>query len=496
MTWRTRGGLLLAALVTRLPGMVRTPLSDDEAIYAVVSRALLAGGTLYRDAVDHKPPALFLLYGGAEWLAGSLGLLLLHVATALVVWATAIGVGAVVRVIRPDGPTDAPAWAALAYVAFTTTMMPFDGLAANAELWMGLPTAWAVWLVLRHGETWRPVFVSGLLAGCAALFKYQGIAVLPVLALALVRPGMRGRAVLLRWMALGAGAALPGIAWWAEASAFGDAGESAFWLLFNFRYTAAGVSSPDLLVRTVLRVGFVVAPAAALYVWGARGAWHGIRHRDRPVLVILGWTVVAAGAVAMGGRWFGHYFHQLTAPLAVLLGVALAAGHPRRWLAITTAIPVAGFWLVAWFTPQVMQAIGDPVPDYAPIVAALDARAPRTATVCVWGNAPLLVDQLGRPLGCRFVSTHFLTGASPATPAQRDPRLADANIIPGMWDRFVADLDRRRPDFIVDLSPGDVAHWGPFPPHRYPALASRLSRAYVPVASVAGAVIHQRRQDP
>lgn len=491
--------------------MVRAPLSDDEAIYTVVSRALLDGGTLYRDAVDHKPPGLFLLYAGAEWLSSSWGLWILHVATAVVVWGTALGVAAIVRQLRPSAESRAPVWAALAYLAFTTTMMPFDGLAANAELWMGLPTVWAMWLTMvpqgasgtmPRAERTTPArgigaaALAGALASCAMLLKYQGIAVLPVLALALMMQGGRARLILGRWLALSAGALLPCVLWWVQAYTWGDATETGFWFLFNFRYTAAGVSSPDLLQRTVLRVGFAVAPAAALYAWSARGLWHGVRQRDTGVMLIAAWAAISAAAVAMGGRWFGHYFHQLTAPLAVLLGTALADGPLRRWsrrgLTLATAIPVAGFWMVGWFTPQLMRAIGDPPPDYRAMVAALDALAPRSASVCVWGNAPLLLERAQRPLGCRFVSAHFLTGASPATPAQQDARLADGNIVPGMWDRFLDDLDRRQPALVVDLSPGDIAHWGAFPPSRYPQLAERLARFYTPVATVAGTVIFRR----
>ena len=37
----------------------RPCLSDDEAIYAVVAREMLAGRTPYAEVVNHKPPRIF-----------------------------------------------------------------------------------------------------------------------------------------------------------------------------------------------------------------------------------------------------------------------------------------------------------------------------------------------------------------------------------------------------------------------------------------------------
>ena len=37
-------------------------LSDDEAIYATTADALTRGDLLYRDVVDHKPPAIYHVY--------------------------------------------------------------------------------------------------------------------------------------------------------------------------------------------------------------------------------------------------------------------------------------------------------------------------------------------------------------------------------------------------------------------------------------------------
>jgi|GEM_PF-4741041 len=52
------------------------------------------------------------------------------------------------------------------------------------------------------------------------------------------------------------------------------------------------------------------------------------------------------------------------------------------------------------------------------------------------------------------------------------------------WTMFEADLAERRPDFILDTSPGDVAYYGAFTPDHFPVLARALRCHYRDVATV------------
>ena len=53
------------ASLLRLPTFGRPLLSDDEAIYATTADALERGDLLFRDVVDHKPPAVYHVYQAA-----------------------------------------------------------------------------------------------------------------------------------------------------------------------------------------------------------------------------------------------------------------------------------------------------------------------------------------------------------------------------------------------------------------------------------------------
>jgi hypothetical protein len=55
------------------------------------------------------------------------------------------------------------------------------------------------------------------------------------------------------------------------------------------------------------------------------------------------------------------------------------------------------------------------------------------------------------------------------------------------------DLDARRPRFLVDASPGNVAFYGKYPPRSFPRLARILDCDYAPAADVAGMRIYLRR---
>jgi hypothetical protein len=115
----------------------------------------------------------------------------------------------------------------------------------------------------------------------------------------------------------------------------------------------------------------------------------------------------------------------------------------------------------------------------------------------VWGNSPVLYFEANRSLGCRFVFSNYLTGASPATATQTDPTVDSSRfIVHEAWPMLEADLDQRRPRFIVDGSPGNIAFYGKYPPSQFPLLARVLQCAYDARADVAGMRIYERRARP
>ena len=497
------GALLVLCLLLRVVSLVRPCLSDDEATYAVVAREMLAGQALYRDVVDHKPPAIYLVNAATQALGGPVGgMALLHVLLIAIVWATGLIVAAIARRYSPV-TRDGPVLAAVMWIVFTTTLVDTDSLAANCELLMMLPlvASFAVFLKASEGAggQLRGMFGAGVLVGIAMLFKYQAGVQLPVYACAwLVLRHRAARSLVPGLAALAVGVAPPiaGAALWLASL---DALPSGwFWFRFNFSYISAG-SRTTMLEHMVVRGGFVIVAAAPLYAFAARAVRRRSDCLPATHWLVLGWLAVSAAAVMVGGRFFGHYFHQLTAPLAVLAGPAIAGRWARRrgLVVAMLAIPAGAFLVLGAAHDRLMRMAGQPDPDYASVVAWLDASAPRSEAICIWGNSPVLYFEAERPLGCRFVFANYLTGLSPATATQTDPVVdASMNIVPEAWDMLEVDLATRRPMFILDGSPGNVDFYGKWPPDRFPRLASILARDYRAVAEVAGMRIFRRHARP
>jgi hypothetical protein len=450
---------------------------------------------------------------------------LLHLLTALVVFATAFLVGRIAELLGGDRRQRLAA--GLLYGFFSTTLFAFDGLAANCELYMMLPLVASVACVVaasRSGFPLSRLALAGGLVAVAALFKYQAAVQLPLYAAYLALGSALGSArsparVLARWAALVAGAAvvIGGAA--AVLAHYRALGAAWFWFRFNFAYIREGLHPSEIARRAAMRVSYGVGPALFLWIVGGRAAVSALSgigqgnrsdddgHRrlwlprtewgaadgDR---FAAAWLVASAVAVTAGGRFFGHYFHQVTAPLAVLAAPAVCRlWTVRRKLVIAAVgVPVAAFFLIGVEQHALWTAAGVVEPDYRTLAGFIDVHSRATDALAVWGNAPTLYFEANRPLGTRFVFSNYQTGLSPATRSQSDPGFdASVNVLPESWEMFEADLAARKPRLFVDTSPGNIAAYGKFPPSRYPRLQAILARDYAPLAEVDGARVFVRR---
>lgn len=500
--------LLLACLSLRVVALWRPCLSDDEATYCVVAREMLTGHVLYRDVVDHKPPLIYLTYAATQALGGRVGgMLLLHVMSILVAFATALLLGRIARRLAIDrgaidtADRESTAAAAL-YVVFSTTLFDFDALAANCELFMMLPLTASVLLYLSGARSelrGTRLFAAGVLVGVAMFYKYQAGVQLPLYALHL---GLIHRRRPLRVfqgvLGLAGGVALvvaicAGIMHWA-----GDLKDAWFWFRFNFAYIQEGLKISEVVGRAAIRLSYVIIPALLIWLLGGAAAARALvrrRNLDDPSRLdrlVAGWLVVSLFATTVGGRFFGHYFYQVIGPLAILAApMALRLWISRRRLILgAAAFPAGMFLLLGIFHRPVMAAVGQADPDYRAMAAFLDANSRTEDRLVIWGNTPVLYFEAGRPLGCRFAFSNYQTGLSPATRTQSDPDAdSSANIVPESWDMFEDDMVARRPRLFVDTSPGNLGFYGKYPPAKYPRLKALLDRDYISIGRVGGAEV-------
>ena len=240
------------------------------------------------------------------------------------------------------------------------------------------------------------------------------------------------------------------------------------------------------LVHTLFFVGsclpLVIGAALGLT---DRAPW---RERRPEWLALAGLLAVSAVGAAAGGRFYPHYYQQLTPPLALLAAPVFArawrGGGPRvlspavavPWLAVAAAV----FLVVHWrgLSPQ---------REGTEVGRLLRAQAATGDRLFVWGQAPrIYLDARLRPAS-RYIATFPLTGFIFGPPL---PGVDTSNrIVPGSWDNLRKDLGAHPPAFIVDAEAGPGAR---YPVERFPELAALLAARYRPIARTAEGVIYRR----
>lgn len=175
--------VLILSLLLRVPGFA-LPLERDEGAYAYVAWNWLHGALPYRDAFDHKPPLVYLLYM-PPLLFGP------PTALAIRVWATLLLLVDVALVYAIGRRVWGRGAGLLAALIFGVAGSAFDlqGLVLNTDQALVLPALIALWCAIRLRETQRLRFAIGAGAALAAtvLVKPVGIVLLPALLLACER---------------------------------------------------------------------------------------------------------------------------------------------------------------------------------------------------------------------------------------------------------------------------------------------------------------------
>jgi hypothetical protein len=347
----------VATLLVHLPWSSRE-LGSDEGGFAMVARYWLDGGPfLYGPQWVDRPPGLIGLFAAADRL-GPYGVRLT---------ATAVAVGLVAALAwAADAVGGRPAarWAAWAGFAFGSSAL-LEAEQLNGELAAAMFVTVSVAALLRAvrvstSRTHTAMF--GVLAGASAtlavLMKQNFVDAFVFAAVLLTVGGMsrtnrltyRPVTVLATVLAFGVGAAIPGAATLAWATAHGGPGALAY-AVFGFRTDAGAVMAKWSWAAPLHRLDFLwqVALVSGLLLLFMHLAFSHVRRLRR--LDPLPWAVAATAGVELLGVFAGENFwpHYL---IALIPMVALSAGlsvHSRvpgwRWTrrlvvaaAVTTAL--------------------------------------------------------------------------------------------------------------------------------------------------------------
>jgi len=311
----------------------------DQGIYSLVAKAMVEGGSPYRDAWDFKPPGIYFVYALAHVLFGShyYGIRLIEVVGLVAAIPCFVLIGR-----RYFGDSRVGIFGAALAILIESQLEFWH--TSQPESFGGILTIFALAICTQQSlscEKWRPrqwslVAASGALIGAACLMKPHLIAALPVFSLAVsYRSSLPGKNVV-RWLrpiaAMSVGLLVPMIlcwAWFANKGTLGDLRETLFvfapgyasttfiWNYFHdFFYSAledlVAMYSASILLGTL---ALLALPPA--------------HHREREGAVVLtGVIVIHLAGIAIQSKFF-PYHYGATLPLMALLA---AVGINKLWL--------------------------------------------------------------------------------------------------------------------------------------------------------------------
>jgi 4-amino-4-deoxy-L-arabinose transferase-like glycosyltransferase len=497
--------IIAIVVILRSPTLLPSMYNSDEGYYGIIANDTLDGGTVYRTAVDTKPPGLYYVYIAVFKLAGRNNLLAVHVLAIFVVVATALVLRRIGARVADDW---AGAWAGIGYAVFVHAYRPGDTLAANTEIFAALLLALSV-LAFLQGERkarWSWMLLSGALVGVGTVIRQPAAVTLGAMLAYLVYLWLIPRTRSLgRILAAGSGvmigfiAVIAGLAWYYYWQ--GNLHDAYLWgWAFAIRYVESETTFGYVLQRLITVHLAVILAWGLLWYFGIRQVVETLRSlrcakvaATEPVLFIF-WLVLSYLGIFIGWRFPGHYHLAVLPPLSILAGQAFSrfvaeqrrSPQPRwRWIRTgiigAAALPAIGFLIVAF-------VVRTKTLDFLPIVQHIVEETNPNDRIFVWGSSPQLYSFSGRRMATRFVSCTHLVGAYASRPrAMRDK---GESVIPETSEMFQADWKAHPPALIIDMSTVDH-FWEAHPMTRYPALRAYLAGYHVETV-INGATIYRR----
>jgi 4-amino-4-deoxy-L-arabinose transferase-like glycosyltransferase len=468
------GAFLAFVLPWGLPFVI-SPLSTDEAYYALGGRVVLEGGELYTDFWDIKPPLVYLLYVIPLVLLGDNTEALRVFQLTFSVMAVAAVYLLTLRFFSRRAAIIAAGIYGFAYFA----LADFVAL-GEAESFMVVPLALAFAVYRPHdGErgAWVAAFAAGVLLGSAIALKFS--AALLVLGLPAAELLFRQEG---RWSIAGAVKRL-------TLAAVGFAIVQVFWVAYlvldgtwsAFIDIQVNYTIPYNRFRWAFNEPYLRAMLRSTAEWLSSAAYItipawlalvlGLGRRSRPAIWLLS---LLTGLAVVGVWWQGKLFHYhwlpllpLMAPLAgyacdTLLDLVQPLGRRIQYQAaalLLAAFAVLGFGELLHrydgadifydrvagniTAAQAEDRFGTHNALVREMVDQIRVKSRPGDTYLVWGLWTLPYLDLNRPFPTRFIANHGLR----------------ALWAPEKWRaEFIDDMYRTRPRFIA-VAAGDNMPW-------------------------------------
>ena len=307
--------ILCGVMLMRLPGLFEPSRYADEDIYLTIGRAMRRGLLLYRDIYDNKTPLIYvvaMIAGNVMWFR-----------FILMIW-NLVSVGLIWGVAKKLLSNKWGVTLATVLFAVFTTLPLLEGEIANGEVFMIMPVAGAIYLVLSKTgnlvEKKINYLWAGLLWSVAFLFKSPplielfGLFFFMTIYLAGSLRDLFRRFFDLRLWLLGIGFLVPvlvSVVYFFWRGIGGLYLRSA--LLQNFGYLSSwdGGKGDGLITR-----GLVMLAILAL-IWAFR------KKLGNNFGLIAIWAITAIFGAFLSGRPYPHYLIEAVGPMALLISFVL-----------------------------------------------------------------------------------------------------------------------------------------------------------------------------
>jgi 4-amino-4-deoxy-L-arabinose transferase-like glycosyltransferase len=425
------------AILIRLP-LLERPLDRDEGLYAYMAQQIEAGFIPYRDVFSDKPPVGFVLYWAFLRLFGptTAGI---HLGGAL--WA-ALGAVLLALVAGRFVPPGAAGASAL-FWSVSCAQASVQGSSINLEL---LATPWALAGLLAASPQPSLAFLSGIFLGLAWMTKQTAIGhvamggLLVAVGLAEGRKdmGRRVQGLLAYGAGLGLSLGVILLLLWALGAPEEFLEQALLYNLTAYVQREPLARAPRNFAVAVSGLFFGNPALYLLALWGAwlapSCAWPKAR------ALLIAWFTLNFAAVAVGFRFYPHYFVLILPPICVLAArrVGSCAGAKSSWKRRTLAlvgavVPLAAPLLLEkqyFFNNNACQHVkrlyGDELFCLSNLVALEVQRlsAP-DEPMFILGSEPQIYFLARRRSAVPYAFIHPLTVASPRAAALQK-RVADA----------------------------------------------------------------------
>lgn len=131
---------------------------------------------------------------------------------------------------------------------------------------------------------------------------------------------------------------------------------------------------------------------------------------------------------------------------------------------------------------------------YHAVARYLDEHTQPEARIFVWGNSPEIYLYARRRMATRYMSVNYQTGHVWGTKANDVGGQPDRQNIPAQtWDNLMVDLERNRPEFIVDAAAGKLDKMDDEAITRHPRMAAFVNAHYRLDTTVLSVPVYRRK---